>query len=207
MDFGFMLELEYADFHKTLERDRALPKRNNHNNSNYSDVKGFLPTNLIRSCLTSLGAVLCFALMGKTLTFLGKVTAIYVTLPLVAAAALLHFPVAWLIQRLYRRTSFSEALDDYRKQINCKPFTGPDAIHPRNQGLEALTLRRLWKHFERFSLFSPAKVLLSWFLFCFFTIMYAHIYIELLKLVSHVCLDANGQVEIGMLVFVQDVQV
>ena len=41
MDFGFMLELEYADFHKTLERDRALPKSDNHNNSNYSDVKDF----------------------------------------------------------------------------------------------------------------------------------------------------------------------
>ena len=36
-----MLELEYADFHKTLERDRALPKSDNHNNSNYSDVKDF----------------------------------------------------------------------------------------------------------------------------------------------------------------------
>ena len=26
MDFGFMLNLEYADFHKTLESDRAPPK-------------------------------------------------------------------------------------------------------------------------------------------------------------------------------------
>ena len=26
MDFGLMLELEYADFHKTLEGDRAPPK-------------------------------------------------------------------------------------------------------------------------------------------------------------------------------------
>ena len=84
-------------------------------------------------------------------TFLTKVTAIYVTLPLVAAAALLHFPIAWLIQRLYRRTSFSEALDEYRKQINCKPFTGPDATHPRNQGLQVLNLRGLWKHFESLS--------------------------------------------------------
>ncbi|CAL1156681.1 unnamed protein product [Cladocopium goreaui] len=80
------------------------------------------------------------------------VTAFYVTLPLVAVAALLHFPVAWLIQRLYRRTLFSEALDDYRKQINCKPFTGPDATHPRNQGLQVLNLRGLWKHFESFIL-------------------------------------------------------
>ena len=32
--FGFMLDLEYADFHKTLERDRDLPKSGNHNNSN-----------------------------------------------------------------------------------------------------------------------------------------------------------------------------
>ena len=29
-----MLDLEYADFHKTLERDRDLPKSGNHNNSN-----------------------------------------------------------------------------------------------------------------------------------------------------------------------------
>jgi len=31
MDFGFMLDLEYADFHKTLESDRASPKSENHN--------------------------------------------------------------------------------------------------------------------------------------------------------------------------------
>ena len=86
---------------------------------------------------------------GKTLC--AKVTAIYVSLPLVAVAALLHFPIAWLIQRLYRRTSFSEALDEYRKQINCKPFPGPDGTHPRNQGLQVLTLRGLWMHFESFS--------------------------------------------------------
>ena len=73
------------------------------------------------------------------------------SLPLVAVAALLHFPIAWLIQRLYRRTSFSEALDEYRKQINCKPFPGPDGTHPRNQGLQVLTLRGLWMHFESFS--------------------------------------------------------
>ena len=39
MDFGFMLDLEHADFHKTLESDRPPPKSDNHNNSNYSDVK------------------------------------------------------------------------------------------------------------------------------------------------------------------------
>jgi len=27
IDFGFMLDLEYADFHKTLESDRAPQKR------------------------------------------------------------------------------------------------------------------------------------------------------------------------------------
>jgi hypothetical protein len=92
--------------------------------------------------------------MGKT--FLAKVTAIYVALPLVAVAALLHFPVAWLIQRQYRRTPFSEALDEYRKQIRCKPFTEPDATHPRNQGLQVLTLRGMWKHFESFSLLTSS---------------------------------------------------
>jgi len=35
MDFGFMLGLEYADFHKTLESDRGPPNSDNHNNSNY----------------------------------------------------------------------------------------------------------------------------------------------------------------------------
>ena len=33
-----MLDLEYADFHKTLESD-SPPKSDNHNNSNYSHVK------------------------------------------------------------------------------------------------------------------------------------------------------------------------
>ena len=105
--------------------------------------------------LMGLNCVWCFALMAK-------VTAFYVTLPMVAVAALLHFPVAWVIQRLYRRTSFSEALDEYRKQITCKPPTGIDANHPRNQGLQVLNLRGLWKHFESFSLlFSPEKILSS----------------------------------------------
>eukprot|EP00435_Cladocopium_sp_Y103_P029594 s1036_g7.t1 len=80
------------------------------------------------------------------------VTAIYLTLPLLPIAAVLHFPVAWLIRRLYRRTSFSEALDEYRKQINRKPLTEPDATHPGNQGLQVLILRGLWKHFESFSI-------------------------------------------------------
>ena len=105
-------------------------------------------------CFVILSAALCFATMGKT--FLAKVTAIYVALPLVAVAALLHLPVAWLIKRQYRRTSFSEALDEYRKQIRCKPFSGPDATHPRNQGLQVLTLRGLWKHFESFSLLTSS---------------------------------------------------
>ena len=45
MDFGFMLDLEYVDFHKTLETDRPPPKNSDnhiwHNNSNYSNVKDF----------------------------------------------------------------------------------------------------------------------------------------------------------------------
>jgi len=45
MDFDFMLDLEHADFHKTLESDRNPPwkdpKSDSHNNSNYSDVKDF----------------------------------------------------------------------------------------------------------------------------------------------------------------------
>ena len=41
MDFGFMLDLEYADSHKTLESDRAPPKSDNQNNRNYSDATDF----------------------------------------------------------------------------------------------------------------------------------------------------------------------
>jgi hypothetical protein len=33
MDFGFILDLEDADFHKTLENDRAPPKSENHKNT------------------------------------------------------------------------------------------------------------------------------------------------------------------------------
>ena len=33
MDFGFILDLEYADFQKSLESDRA-PKSDDHNDSN-----------------------------------------------------------------------------------------------------------------------------------------------------------------------------
>ena len=83
--------------------------------------------------------------------FPAKVTAVYVTLPLVAIAAVLHLPVAWMIRRLYRRTSFSEALDEYQKQIHCTSFEGPDGTDPGNQGLQVLTLRGFWEHFERFS--------------------------------------------------------
>ena len=38
MDFGFMLDLAHADFHKTLVSDRP-PKSDNHNKSNYSHAK------------------------------------------------------------------------------------------------------------------------------------------------------------------------
>ena len=41
MDFGFMLDLEYADFTKPWKAIGPLPKSDNHNNSNYSDVKNF----------------------------------------------------------------------------------------------------------------------------------------------------------------------
>ncbi|CAL1156744.1 unnamed protein product [Cladocopium goreaui] len=81
-----------------------------------------------------------------------SVTSIYMTVPWIALSAVLHWPVAWLIQWRYHRTSFSRALDEYSEQIKCKPAAGSDASHPRNQGLEVLTLRGLWKHFESFIL-------------------------------------------------------
>ena len=40
MDFGFMLDLEYADSRKPWKAI-GPPKSDNHNNSNYSDVKDF----------------------------------------------------------------------------------------------------------------------------------------------------------------------
>ena len=56
MDFGFMLDLEYADFHRTLESDRA-PQSDNHNNSNYSDVKHFDGSSYIQhGCSVQLGS-------------------------------------------------------------------------------------------------------------------------------------------------------
>ena len=56
MDFGFMLDLEYADFHKTLESDRA-PQSDTHNNSNYSDVKDFDGNSYIQhGCSVQLGS-------------------------------------------------------------------------------------------------------------------------------------------------------
>ena len=80
-----------------------------------------------------------------------KVTAVFVlALPMAVVAAVLHWPLAWLIQRLYRITPFSEALDAYQKRIHCNPHPGPDAAHPHNQGLLVPTMHGLWKHFESF---------------------------------------------------------
>eukprot|EP00438_Fugacium_kawagutii_P017588 Skav222251 [mRNA] locus=scaffold3059:276345:277448:- [translate_table: standard] len=75
-------------------------------------------------------------------------TAILAILPMAVVAALLHVPVAWLLRRLYSRTSYWEALGHYEKQIQCTPYTGEDVDHPYNQGLQAMTLRGLWQHFE-----------------------------------------------------------
>ncbi|CAK9116133.1 unnamed protein product [Durusdinium trenchii] len=80
------------------------------------------------------------------------VTAFYCLLPTAVAAAVLHLPVACLVGWFYRRTPFSAALNEYHKHIQCKPHLGRDATHPRNQGLMALTLQDLGKHFERFIL-------------------------------------------------------
>ena len=81
-----------------------------------------------------------------------EVTAFYCFLPTAVAAAVLHLPVACLVGWFYRRTPFSAALNEYHKHIQCKPHLGRDATHPRNQGLMALTLQDLGKHFERFSI-------------------------------------------------------
>eukprot|EP00438_Fugacium_kawagutii_P007686 Skav213151 [mRNA] locus=scaffold31:2075:3530:- [translate_table: standard] len=76
------------------------------------------------------------------------VTAILVIIPMALMALVLHVPVAWLLRRLFHQTPFREALGHYEKQIQCTPFTGPDADHPYNHGLQAVTLRGFWQHFE-----------------------------------------------------------
>eukprot|EP00438_Fugacium_kawagutii_P036121 Skav236840 [mRNA] locus=scaffold1027:135722:137380:+ [translate_table: standard] len=79
-------------------------------------------------------------------------TTVFALLPMAVAAALLHGPVALFLRWLYSRTPFREALEQYEKRIQCTPQTGPDASHPYNQGLLALTLLDLWQHFEGFIL-------------------------------------------------------
>eukprot|EP00438_Fugacium_kawagutii_P014363 Skav231769 [mRNA] locus=scaffold739:186093:196299:- [translate_table: standard] len=78
------------------------------------------------------------------------VTAILVIIPMALVALVLHVPVAWLLRRSYHRTPFREALGHYEKQIQCTPYTGPDADHPYNHGLQAVTLHGFWQHFEGF---------------------------------------------------------
>eukprot|EP00438_Fugacium_kawagutii_P007698 Skav213163 [mRNA] locus=scaffold31:203081:204427:- [translate_table: standard] len=67
-------------------------------------------------------------------------------------ALVLHVPVACFLRRLYHQTPFREALELYEQQIQCTPYTGPDADHPYNHGLQALTLRGFCQHFEGFIL-------------------------------------------------------
>ncbi|CAK8992179.1 unnamed protein product [Durusdinium trenchii] len=73
-------------------------------------------------------------------------------LPIGVVAALLYYPVACLIRWRYQRTPYADTLSEYQKQIQHKPHPGPDADHPKNQGLLASTLYELWKHFESFIL-------------------------------------------------------
>ena len=70
--------------------------------------------------------------------------------PIGLTAALLHPLVAWLIRLHYQATPFSEALNEYQKHIRHERYAGPDATHPRNQGLMVMTLYKLWKHFDSF---------------------------------------------------------
>ncbi|CAK9029176.1 unnamed protein product [Durusdinium trenchii] len=73
-------------------------------------------------------------------------------LPIGVVAALLYYPVACLIRWRYQRTPYADTLSEYQKQIQRKLHPGPDADHPKNQGLLASTLYELWKHFESFIL-------------------------------------------------------
>ena len=80
------------------------------------------------------------------------VTVMYCALPVLLLAAVLHPVVAWLISRRYRTTPFSMALAEYGGRIQCEPHPGPDARHPRNQGLPMQIFWELWAHFESFIL-------------------------------------------------------
>ena len=77
-----------------------------------------------------------------------KVTLAICILPIGVVAALLYYPVACLIRWRYQRTPYADTLSEYQKQIQHKLHPGPDADHPKNQGLLASTLYELWKHFE-----------------------------------------------------------
>ena len=84
------------------------------------------------------------------LTLRLKVAVAICVLPIGLTAALLHPLVAWLIRVRYQATPFSEALNEYRKQILHERYAGPDATHPQKQGLMVMTLHNLWEHFDSF---------------------------------------------------------
>ena len=105
---------------------------------------------IIEMCFCNVRFSCCWLICYR-MSFVKVTAALYFLLPMVLAAVVLHLPVAYLIGWFYRRTPFSAALNEYQKDIKCKPQLGRDATHPRNQGLMALTLQDLGKHFERFS--------------------------------------------------------
>ncbi|CAE7594077.1 pmpB [Symbiodinium natans] len=80
------------------------------------------------------------------------VTAGYCALPSLLVLAVLYPLMAWIIRQRYQRTPFTKALEEYRRQIQHEEHPGPDAAHPKNQGLLALTLWELWGHFQSFIL-------------------------------------------------------
>ncbi|CAK8987616.1 unnamed protein product, partial [Durusdinium trenchii] len=106
---------------------------------------------IIEMCFCNVRFSCCWLICYR-MSFVKVTAALYFLLPMVLAAVVLHLPVAYLIGWFYRRTPFSAALNEYQKDIKCKPQLGRDATHPRNQGLMALTLQDLGKHFERFIL-------------------------------------------------------
>ena len=101
------------------------------------------------------------------LTLRLKVTVAFCVLPIGLTAALLHPLVAWLIRLRYQATPFSEALNEYRKHIRHQQYAGPDATHPRNQGLMVMTLYKLWKHFDSFSVLCSLSFPIFLFSFSF----------------------------------------
>eukprot|EP00435_Cladocopium_sp_Y103_P068799 s64_g32.t1 len=77
------------------------------------------------------------------------VTLLYCTFPGLVALLLLHPLVVQMMRRHYKKTPLQIACYEYTAKIVHEPPQGPDAYHPRNQGLAVCRLQELTVHFEK----------------------------------------------------------